>query len=326
MNNATAAPLPLAAGATTAGPRPAAGAPSRAALAAAGLAFSIIWSSAFVAGKVGLHYAGPLTILAMRFLAAGLLLAAVCALQGRRLGGMTLPGRTLVAGVLYNAVYLGLAYWGMQATPAALTSILVSTCPLLTLLFAALIGGERLTSAKILGVGLGLTGVVWITQHRLAVDHLDPLSLAAILAGTLALALGTVLTKRVAGSQDMLVAVTLQMLCSGLVLLLPAWGWEGLRFENAAGLWWSLAYSAGVASLGTTLLMFWMLRHGQAGTASSFHFLNPFFGTLFAVVLLGEPLYASDLLGVVPIAVGIVLVARGSGNGRPRTAPGTRPD
>ena len=52
MNNATAAPLPLASGATTARPRPAAGTPSRAALAAAGLAFSVIWSSAFVAGKV----------------------------------------------------------------------------------------------------------------------------------------------------------------------------------------------------------------------------------------------------------------------------------
>lgn len=287
-------------------PTPAA--PSCRLVLAAGVSFSVIWSSAFVAGRIGLDHAAPLTLLAIRFLIAGLLFGATAMLLGRSIRLPARAGRALLAGLLCNAAYLGLAYWGLQGVPTALTAVLVSTCPLLALLLAAGLEGERLTPTRLVGILLGMGGVLWITRHHLTVKHLQPIYLLAIGAGTAALALGTVLSKKVAVGQDLLSAVTLQFLASGLVLLPLAFFLEDFRCDGSAALWGSLAYSVAV-SLASTLLMLWLLRHGQASSASSFHFLNPFFGTLFAVTLLGEGMFAGDLLGVLPIAVGIALVA-----------------
>jgi len=309
--NAIAPPLPsdipsVASIAPLAPSAPAA--PSRRLVLAAGISFSVIWSSAFVAGRIGLDHAAPLTLLAIRFLVAGLLFGATALLLGRSIRLPARAGRTLAAGLLCNAVYLGLAYWGLQGVPTALTAVLVSACPLLTLLLAAGLEGEKLTPTRLVGILLGMGGVLWITRHRLTVEHLQPIYLLAIAAGTVALALGTVLSKKVAAGQDLLSAVTLQFIASGLVLLPLAFFLEDFRCDGSAALWGSLAYSV-VVSLASTLLMLWLLRHGQASSASSFHFLNPFFGTLFAVTLLGERMFAGDLLGVLPIAMGIALVA-----------------
>ena len=45
--------------------------------------FCLLWSSAFVAGKIGVGVCPPLLLLAVRFLLAGLLLLAFCAATGR---------------------------------------------------------------------------------------------------------------------------------------------------------------------------------------------------------------------------------------------------
>ena len=49
-----------------------------------GCLFSLVWSSAFVAGKVSIDYVLPLNFLFFRFVSAGLLLLAVWAWLNRR--------------------------------------------------------------------------------------------------------------------------------------------------------------------------------------------------------------------------------------------------
>jgi drug/metabolite transporter (DMT)-like permease len=116
-----------------------------------GTLFSLVWSSAFIAGKVGMAASGPLTLLSLRFLLAGLLVWPIARLRGGMRGGMPPVGTqarperarkmlqlrdvgvALLAGLLNNAVYLGLAFVGMRTVPAGLTTILVSTSPLMTI-------------------------------------------------------------------------------------------------------------------------------------------------------------------------------------------------
>ncbi|GAB1361524.1 hypothetical protein MASR1M32_07600 [Rhodobacter sp.] len=51
---------------------------------------------------------------------------------------------------------------------------------------------------------------------------------------------------------------------------------------------------------------------GEIGTvrAAAFHFLNPAFGTLVAILLLGESLHGWDLVGIAVTMIGILLVQR----------------
>src|SRR5215210_6495833 len=98
---------------------------------------AIIWSSTWVAIKIGLEDCPPLLGAGVRFAAAGLVLLAVAALQRRSL-------RTdwLLAGVLalapFAAAY-GLIYWGEQYVPSGLTAVLFGVLPLYIALLGAML-------------------------------------------------------------------------------------------------------------------------------------------------------------------------------------------
>ncbi len=277
------------------------------ALAGAGALFSFLWASAFIAGKIGLAVCGPLTLLSLRFLAVGGGLALGLWATGR---GGRVSGQAVLAGLLCNAVYLGLAYTGMTRVPAALTAIIVCTTPLLVVALGVLQGRERLGRRAGLGLGLSFGAVLLIMGQRLHLQGLAPWALGLIVAGTLALAVGTRLNQGVAGREDPWRVACGQLLASGLALLPLAWATEGLQVQWGWAFWGSLLYQAGPVSLGTTLTLLWLVRQGGASRASSFHLLSPFFSIALAVGLLGERLYPLDLLGLLPLVLGMALVLR----------------
>jgi len=283
-------------------------------IAVVGTIFSFVWSSAFIAGKVGMTSTGPLTLLSLRFLLAGLLLA----LLGRFfVVPMTTPrfNRTavlaaLAAGLLTNVVYLGLTYTGMRTVPAGLTAILVSTSPLLASPFAAVWLKEPFGWRGVLGLLAGFAGVVWIMGGRAMSAPADATGVILILIGTAALAASTLLNRCAVRHLDPRSIALIQLPASGLLLLPLAWWREGLSIRPDLAFFGSLAYQATVVSIGTTLMLLWLVRHGGAARASGFHLLNPAFGTLLAATILGETVPPSDLLGVVPIVAGLALVLR----------------
>ncbi|RCX09488.1 DMT family transporter [Extensimonas vulgaris] len=301
---------------------------SRLRFALVGTLFSLVWSSAFIAGKVGMAASGPLTLLSLRFLLAGLLVWPIARLRAGTSGGVQgagAPGRperapkaqqlrdalvALLAGLLNNAVYLGLAFVGMRTVPAGLTTIVVSTSPLMTSALAALALRERLGWRAAAGLAAGFAGVVWIMRARALSGSADLHGVALILLGTVALSVSTLLYRKIAGRLDPWRIALIQLPASGLVLLPLAWWREGLVVLPSAAFFGSLLYLAVVVSIGTTLMLLWLVRHGGASRASSFHLLNPLFGTLLAVLLLGEHVPASDLLGALPIMAGLGLVLR----------------
>lgn len=279
-------------------------------LTAVGVGFSLLWSSAFIAGKVGLAVSGPLTLLALRFTLAGLLLWGLLAFSGRRVGRPADMAATVGAGLLSNAVYLGLAYQGLNRLPAALTAIIVSTTPLLTTVAAAVWQRKPFGLRRSIGLALAFGAVVLIMGQRLRLDvtPLGPVLLIA--AGTLALVVGTLLNRHVAGRNDPWTVATWQMLAAGLALLPLAAAVEGLHFVPGAAFFGSLLYQAGPVSIGTTLSLLWLVKHGGASKGSSFHLLSPFFSTGMAVVILGETLLPFDLIGLIPLVLGMALVLR----------------
>ena len=128
--------------------------------------------------------------------------------------------------------------------------------------------------------------------------------------GALALAASTLYNRRAAGQLNPWRIARLQLWASGLTLLPLALWTEGLQLNPTPLVLASLAYQATVVSIGTTLMLLWLVRHGGAAKASSFHLLNPLFGVLLAAALLGETVTLSDVLGALPIVAGLGLVMR----------------
>jgi drug/metabolite transporter (DMT)-like permease len=283
-------------------------------IALVGTVFSFVWSSAFIAGKIGMTATGPLTLLCFRFLLAGGLLwvlmrwfAPGVSLRQMDRGAI---GLALASGLLTNVVYLGLTYTGMKTVPAGLTAILVSTNPLMTSALASLWLKEPFGWRGALGLASGFLGVVWIMWGRAAAAPADMAGIALILLGTAALAAATLINRRAVGRANLWGITLIQLFASGLALLPLAWWSEGLAFVPNAAFFGSLFYQTAIVSIGVTVMLLWLIRHGGAARASSFHLLNPAFGTLLAIGLLGETVSASELLGVVPIVAGLALVLR----------------
>ena len=84
----------------------------------------------------------------------------------------------------------------------------------------------------------------------------------------------------------------------------------------------ALSYTIIVPSLIATWIWFSLIARIGATEASTFHFLNPFFGVAIAALILEETMTFSDYLGVIIISFGILAVQNSkkqNHKGTPRT-------
>src|SRR4051812_36878130 len=92
-----------------------------------GMLFVILWSSAWIAGKIGLPYAGPFTLLLIRFVvAAAVMLLIALATKAPWPDKLAGYAHLAVAGVLIQGVALGCAYLGLELGVSAGMSGLVN--------------------------------------------------------------------------------------------------------------------------------------------------------------------------------------------------------
>jgi drug/metabolite transporter (DMT)-like permease len=274
--------------------------------------FCLLWSFAFVAGKIGVTDCPPLILLTARFSLGGVLILGISAL---RRDAWSLSWRdTLVfavLGVANNALYLGLGYTGLQTVSAGLGGLIVSANPVFTAVLAALFLKEPLTWRKIAGLVLGIIGVGFIVWHRMSVGTDSLHGILFTLASLASIVLGTILFKLLAPEGSLWIGNGVQNLSAGIVLLPFAF-----TLTDAGDIAPSLRLLGAFAFLvlgGSILayrLWFHLLKVCGATAASAYHFLMPPLGMLFAWIVLGERVEIRDLIGIVPVALGIYLVTR----------------
>ena len=275
-------------------------------------AFCLLWSSAFAVSKLALADCPPLLLLTIRFLVAGAI-TLVGAAAFRANWRLAWRDVLLLAaiGIANNALYLGFNYSGMRTVSAGLTALISSTNPVLTSLLAACFLGERMTLRKIVGLVLGVAGVAFIVDSRVANGTANMLGISLIIAGLMSLVTGTILFKRFAPSTNLAIGNGVQTLASGFALIPFAFAFEGVgEIHPTWRLFAALAYLTLCGSVVGYLLWFRLLTVFGASAASAYHFVMPPLGMLFGWILLGEHVDARDLMGVVPVAAGIYLVTR----------------
>lgn len=272
-----------------------------------GLAFALMWSSAFTSARVIVQYAPPMTSLALRFLVSGILGIAIAYAMGQRIKLSRAQWKaTFIFGVCQNALYLGLFFVAMQTIEASLAAILAATMPLIVALFGWVLG-DRPRPLGVLGLLLGFGGVAIIMGGRIG-GEVDVNGLILCAIGVTALAIATLSVRNASSGGNVLMIVGLQMLVGAAVLSVPA----ALLETGPIILSWQLIvaffYTTLVPGLLATLVWFLLVQRVGAVKAATFHFLNPFFGVVIAAVLLGEALGIADVIGVAIIAAGILAV------------------
>ena len=274
--------------------------------------FCLLWSFAFVAGKIGVTDCPPLILLTARFLLAGVLIFAISAMRSETWSVTWRDAAAFaVLGVANNALYLGLGYTGLKTVSAGLGGLIVSANPVFTAILAALFLGEALTWRKIAGLTLGIVGVAFIVWHRMSVGTDSPLGVLFTLASLASIVVGTILFKLFAPKGSLWIGNGIQNLAGGLALLPFALALSSTsEIVPSARLLGAFAFLTLGGSILAYLLWFHLLKVCGATAASAYHFLMPPLGMLFAWLVLGEHVAFRDLLGIVPVAFGIYLVTR----------------
>src|SRR3954468_17312815 len=275
--------------------------------------FCLLWSFAFVAGKIGVTDCPPLILLAARFSLAGILILGVTGLRGELWSSLTWRDAAIFAvlGVANNALYLGLGYTGLQTVSAGLGGLIVSANPVFTAVLAAAFLGEALTWRKVMGLLLGIAGVGFIVWHRMSVGTDSLHGILFTLASLASIVAGTILFKVLAPKGSLWLGNGVQNLAAGAVLLPIAVTFSSVDdIVPSMRLLGAFAFLVLGGSILAYRLWFHLLRVCGATAASAYHFLMPPLGMLFAFLVLGEHVELRDLLGIVPVALGIYLVTR----------------
>jgi drug/metabolite transporter (DMT)-like permease len=274
--------------------------------------FCLLWSFAFVAGKIAVTDCPPLILLAARFLLAGILVLAISAF---RRDAPPLSRRDVIVfavlGLANNALYLGLGYTGLKSVSAGLGGLIVSANPVFTAALAALFLGERLTWRKVAGLLLGIAGVALIVWHRMSVGSDSLHGILFTLASLASIVAGTILFKLLSPKGSLWVGNGVQNLAAGIVLVPFAYAFADVgEVVLSARLAAAFAFLVLGGSILAYLLWFNLLKVCGATAASAYHFLMPPLAMLFAFLVLGEHVAFRDLLGVIPVALGIYVGTR----------------
>ena len=109
-----------------------------------GVAFSVMWSSAFATARVIVAYAPPLWALTIRFAISGLIAVIIARALGQS-WRLTRPVAlsVVIFGLCQNALYLGLNFTALQWVDASVASIIASSMPLIVAALGWVLGREK---------------------------------------------------------------------------------------------------------------------------------------------------------------------------------------
>jgi drug/metabolite transporter (DMT)-like permease len=272
----------------------------------------LIWSSTWVAIKIGLEDMPPLLSAGIRFGIAGAGLLALAKALKRPLNTDATLATTL--GLLPFAAAYGLIYWGEQYVPSGLAAVLFGVMPLYSATIAAIaLADEPLNPRLVAGIGVAIGGLALAFGESLALGDAKWALLAATACALapLASAIGNVAIKRRGRRLDPIALNGWAMLGGGLLLLTTsalAEDWGTATWTNqAVG---SIAYLAAIGSAVPFVTLTILLRELRAVTVSYITLLLPFGALAFGAALYDERITIAAVGGALLVASGLAVAAR----------------
>ncbi len=273
--------------------------------------FVLLWSSSFIAARVGLRHLSPLYFVTVRMVAAAVVLVAVMVVlrrSWRPVAGRW--GHLAVSGVLTNSVLLMTAHYAMVHTGAAPIALVQTLNPLLTALLAWPLLGEALRPLQWLGLVLGAAGVVLVVGLAAARSPVELNGLLLTAGGVVGLCSGTLYFGRFCRGVPMLEGTTVQLIAAAVACVVATAVFETPRAAWNEAAIAAVAWNAAAVSLGGMALYYLMLVRGTAARATANFYLVPGTAAVMAWVLLGERLSALTVVGLAVSSMGCWLVAR----------------
>jgi drug/metabolite transporter (DMT)-like permease len=273
------------------------------------VALAAMWGASYLFMRHAVPYFGPVLMIEVRVLVAGVALLAFALARGEAVDWRRHWRAYLFVGVIGLDVPFLLIAQALRTIDASTGAILNALAPLFAALVAAAWLRDRLTAAKLLGIALCLAGTALLVGWRPA-----PMSAAELVAASFSVAATaiygyTMVFTKVYLRQATPMAIsaaTLVLAAAALAPLAPFQGRDVTAMPASA--WLAVLGLAFVSTTVAFILYYRLIADVGPVKASTVTLLVPVFGMLWGVVFLGEPLTAGRIAGCAVILGGCALI------------------
>jgi len=281
-------------------------------------AMCVVWGLTWIAIRTGVAAVPPLFFAGTRFVAAGALMLGWHALRGGRLAfpAAALPGFAVVALLMIVLSYAGL-FWGLRFVASGLAAVVnLGLMPLALFAGGLAFGSERFSWRQTFAALLGLGGLVLLFDPALRGDGAERWGLAAIVGGTLAYSIGSVVSRPLVARYAPMLVAGHTCLAGGIGLTALALALEPVGVATLAAF-----ADPGVAAGWLFLVVFGSLvgftiylvlvRDWGASRAGLYAFVSPIIAVAVGVGVSGERFRARELAGMAVMLAATWIALRG---------------
>lgn len=253
----------------------------------------LLWSSAFVAVKVGLNYQSPLQFAGLRFILAGLILMPVI-YNFKKFKKEVATNFAYVCLIAFLQVILqySLFYMGINLLPASISAMIIGSSPLFIAVVAHFsTADDKMEWTKISSIILGIIGVAIITFGQNALPSGLKISLFGVLLlimNNMASGVTNVVVARKEHSISPMILTSSSLFIGGVFLFLISIPLEGfsektLNTEYYVSLAWLGFLSAAAITIWNTLLR---RKSVKVSELNVWKFLIPVSGAILSWLIL----------------------------------------
>lgn len=268
-----------------------------------------VWGSTYIVTTQLLPDGYPLTVAMLRALPAGLLLLCLV----RQLPQGVWWGRAFLLGALNFSFFWAMLFVSAYRLPGGVAATVGAIQPLVVLALSRLVMGAPIRPLAVLAGVAGIGGVALLVLTPAAA--LDPVGVAAGLAGAVSMAFGTVLSRHWQPPVPPLTFTAWQLTAGGILLVPAALLLEpALPAPNAANLA-GFVYLGLVGAALTYIVWFRGLARLDPATVSPLGFLSPLVAVMLGWGLLGQELGALQITGMAVVLASVWLSQRAQAPG-----------
>ncbi len=282
------------------------------------LAFAIIyfvWGSTFLAIRIGVHEVPPLTLAAMRFLAAGIALYGWMSARGEP---SPTPRQWLSISLLAFLIFVvdyGCLFWAEQRVPSGIAAVMMATIPVFIALSEILfLRTQRLTLRLAFALLIGICGVAVLMSRtlNLGTAPISHVGAIALIIGSISWSIASVISRRLTLPASKVMSSGAQMLAGGIMLTLASAALGDLHNFHPSTIsraaWFSLIYLIVFGSLIGFTAYVWLIHHESPTKVGTYAYVNPVVAVLVGYLLGGEALGLRTILGTLFVLISVIVI------------------
>lgn len=273
-----------------------------------GLLFSMLWSSAAVATKMGILSVHPFILANVRLIVAGIFILLISLLfqpQHRIKPSWKELRQLSFFGLFNSTIYLGAFVMAIKFVSPGIGSLATATNPIFITMLSALLLQRKPQGKEVGSLILGLSGILVASFPQLTLEPTVWKGLLILIGGIITVSAATVYYVRTEWKLNSFVINGWQVLLGGIFLLPFTANYASFSFANFdLRFLLSVAWLIFPVSLVALWLWFYLIDQDPI-SASLWMFLCPVFGYIYAYLFSEESISIYTIIGTVIVIVGL---------------------